>query len=398
MEWDASVSTGLLYTSNAFSDQNASVSEVQRDMSLSADVSHQSKRATIDGGYQVKRAYYPNSYATDTTSQGRSNIDIVILPGNIIWTGSHQRTDTLRNFNANDTPDNRATRENFKTGPVISIKLTPTDMLQSSFMKSWTTTEFDPDRDSETDTLAVNYNRAFSALLNVSLALSQSDVSFDRALGYETSSQMISLNRTIKDGSILLALGNNEVDQLSITSRSPSINLTAYKKLLDTSFSVGYSKLLTHTSIDLSDLGQDVPNFGLINLTEIVEKETFRGGLSKTINGGLSLHLNAYTDVVTSQSSNLSTDRKGIIASGNYTRPLSPSSSSNADYVFNYLESWQGDGLDKSTTHSFSLGYTNQISQALSVTASTNYMTRSGSENYNFDQTSIVARLVYAYR
>ena len=68
MEWDASVSTGLLYTSNAFSDQNASVSEVQRDMSLSADVSHQSKRATIDGGYQVKRAYYSPGMPAQTST------------------------------------------------------------------------------------------------------------------------------------------------------------------------------------------------------------------------------------------------------------------------------------------------------------------------------------------
>lgn len=398
LDWGASVSSGLKYTSNAFLDESASVSEIQRDLSLSADVMHQSKVSSVGGNYQLNRNYYPDSFATDTTVQGRSDVSVAILPGNLTWMASHLRVDSLRDFNSNDTPDNRAIRENFQTGPVLSLRLTPTDSLQSSFTRSWTSTEFDSDRDNETDTMSISYSRALNALTNASLSMSQSEVSFDRALGYESSSQSVSLNRKIKDGNISILVGNNEVDQFLTKTRSPLITINMAKNLLDTGFSLGYSKMLTHTSLDLSDLGQDVSNFGLIDAAEVIERETFRGGFSKKIGGGLSTSVNAYTDTSTSQTTNLSFDRKGITARGEYLRPLSQSSNATTSYALNYLESGQSGFVDESTVHSFNVSYKNSITQDLSLNAIANYSTRSGSRDNDFDHSSISIRMLYVFR
>ncbi len=397
-DWGASVSSGLKYTSNAFLDESASVSEIQRDVSLSTNVKHQSKASSIGGNYQVNRNYYPDSFATDTTVQGRSDVSVAILPGNLTWMASHLRVDTLRDFNSNDTPANRAIRENFQTGPVLSLRLTPTDTFHSGYTRSWTSTEFDPDRDNETDTASISYNRALNALTNVSLSMSQSEISFDRALGYESSSQSISLDRKIKDGNISILVGNNEVDQFLTKTKSPLITIDMAKSLLDASFSLGYSKMLTHTSLDISDLGQDVSNFGLIDVAEVIERETFRGGFSKEISDGLSASLNAYTDTSTSQTTSLSFDRKGVTARGEYLRPLSQSSTATTSYVLNYLESGQSGLLDESTIHSFSVSYKNSITQDLSLDATANYSTRSGSRDSDFDHSSISIRMLYVFR
>jgi hypothetical protein len=397
-DWGASVSSGLKYTSNAFLDESASVSELQREVGLSTNILHQSKASSVDGNYQLDRRYYPNSFATDTTVQGRSSVGVALLPENVTWMASHLRSDTLRDYNANDTPANRAIRESFVTGPVLSLSLTPTDSLQSSFTRSWTSTEFDPDRDNETDTKSIRYNRALNSLTNASISMSQAEISFDRALGYETNSQSISLDRKIKDGNISVTLGNNEVDQALIKSKSPLIALNVAKKLLDSGFNFSYSKMLTHTSLDVSDLGQDVPNFGLASVAEVIERETFRAGFSKSISDGISANLNAYTDTSTSKRTNLSFERKGITARGQYVRHLSPNSDVTTSYGLNYLEGGQSGFVDDSTLQSFSVSYKNSISQDLSLNTTANYFIRNGSRDNDFDQSSIGVRLLYVFR
>ena len=397
-DWGATVSSGLKYTSNAFLDESASVSEIQRDVSLSTDVMHQSKTSSIGGNYQVNRNYYPDSFATNTTVQGRSDVSVAILPGNLTWMAGHLRVDTLRDYNSNDTPANRAIRENFRTGPAFSLRLTPTDTLQSGFTRSWISTEFDPDRDNETDTASISYNRALNALMNVSLSMSQSEISFDRALGYESSRQSISLSRIIKDGNISILVGNNEVDQNLTKMKSPLLTINMAKNLLDADLNLGYSKMLTHTSLDISDLGQDVSSFGLINVAEVIERETFRGRFSKEVSDGLSASINAYTDTSTSQTTNLSFDRKGVTARGEYLRPLSQSSTATASYSLNYLESGQSSFADESTIHSFSVSYKNSITQDFSLDAIANYSTRSGSRDNDFDYSGISIRMLYVFR
>ena len=397
-EWGVSASSGLEYNSNAFLDESASVSELQRDVSLSTNLLYQSKASFIGGSYQVNRNYYPDSFATDTTVQGRSEINIDVLPGNISWIASHLRMDTLRDFNANDTPDNRAIRENFKTGPVLFLRLSPTDMLQSSFTRSWTMIEFEPGRDSETDTTSISYNRNINALTNASISISRSEISFDHTLGYESSSQSISLSRKIKDGNFSLLVGNNEVEQRLLTSKSPLMTINISKNIYDTGFSLGYSKMLTHTSLDLSDFEQDLPNFGLIDVAEVIERDTFRGGISKNINDQFRISLNAYTDTSISQRTKISYDRKGVTARGEYVRPLSPSSSATTSYMFDYLESGQRSLLDESTRHSFSASYKNQMTNDLSLIAAANYSTRAGSKNFDYDRSSLSVRMSYVFR
>ena len=395
VDWGVEISSGLEYTSNAFLDENASVSGLERNISLATDVNHQGTRSSAVGNYQMTRNYYPESFITDMTVQGGAKLSVDILPRNVSWNTSHVRTDTLRDFNDNDTPENRVIRQDFQTGPLLSMRLTPLDTVQSSATRSWKTTESDSSLDSETDSVSINYNRLINSKTDLVLSVSSSDVSFELAQGYETQSETITLNRQIKDGKLSLQIGSNKVSQVLMTTRSPTVNLSISKTLFQANVSLSYRKLLTHTSVDFSELGLNTPFFGVSGFTEVIEKEIFRFSLSRRVADAVDVNVSAYSDTSNSETSNITSDRKGLTAQLGYSRPLSSFSSANVNYTFNYLD----DGTnDNSTVQYVSLGYKRSISRKLSLSSGVDYSVRSGSIANDYSRSGVSAQLTYLLR
>ena len=392
LEWEAEASSGFEYTTNGLLDERATVSELQSDMSIATELSHQGARSSVEADYNVSHNYYQRSFDADTTVQGSSDLSIAILPQSLIWTSRHVRSDTLRRFSDNDTPVNRVIRQEFQTGPMLLLRLSPLDMLQSSATRNWRTTESDPARDSESDTVSIVYNRSLNAETGVGFSVSRSDVSFEAAQGYEIQSGTAVLNREIKNGQISLRAGNNRIDQGHFSSESPLIEFSMSKLLFRSDFSLFYSRALTHTSVDFLDLGADAPFFGLEGFTDVVERESFRLNLAQTFAETTSINLGAYIDISTSQASNITDERRGIILQGLYNRPLSSYSSTNLSYSLDILNDRPG---DSSVIQYLDAGYDRTLNRRLSITTGFNYSIRTGSASRDYSRKGIFARITY---
>ncbi|MBV1872854.1 MAG: hypothetical protein KUG83_09935 [Gammaproteobacteria bacterium] len=392
LEWEAEASSGFEYTTNGLLDERATVSELQSDMSIATEVSHQGARSSVEADYNVSHNYYQRSFDADTTVQGSSDLSVAILPQSLIWTSRHVRSDTLRRFSDNDTPVNRVIRQDFQTGPMLLLRLSPLDMLQSSATRNWRTTESDPARDSESDTVSIVYNRSLNAETGVGFSVSRSDVSFEAVQGYEIQSETVVFNREIRNGQISLSVGNNRINQYLTSSESPLIELRASKLLFRSDVSMFYSRALTHTSVDFLELGADAPFFGLEGFTDVVERESFRLNLAQTFAETSSVNLGVYVDISASQVSNVTNERRGIIAQGLYSRPLSSYSSTHLSYSLDILNDRPG---DSSVIQDLDAGYDRTLNRRLSITTGLSYTVRTGSSSRDYSRKGVFARITY---
>ena len=400
-DWGASVSSGLNYTSNAFLEESATTSELQRDAQFAVDIEHQTKRASIGGNYRLNRKYYPESFGDDTTLQGNADASIAILPRNLVWNANHIRVDSVRNFDENDTPANRAVRQTFQTGPSLSFRLTPVDELSSSVSRSWKTIEFEPERDSETDLILLSFNHQFSRLLAGTISLSKSEVSFEEAEGYEQDFQSLSLRRKIKDGGLSLVIGNNEIQQAAFKSSSPLLNASIFLKRYNSDVNVTYSRKLTHSSTEVlldDTIISGLPFFGVIQITDIVENESLRVNISKPIADATTIGVGYFFDSTISQRTNVSSDRRGWMASANYERPLSATTTLGLRYDTRYVDSGISGEENSSFYHNFVARYDLLLTDKLNVDSRVGFSTRSGSADSDFDNTFASIRMVYQVR
>lgn len=401
LDWGASVSTGLNYTSNAFLEEGATTSELQRDAQFMVNVDHQTKRASIGGNYRLNRRYYPESFGDDTTLQGDADASIAILPRNLVWNANHIRVDSVRDFDGNDTPTNRAVRQTFQTGPSLSFRLTPVDELSSSVSRNWKTIEFEPERDSETDLMSLSFTHQFSRLLTGSISVNQSEVSFEEAEGYEQDSQSLSLQRKIKDGGLSLVIGNNEIHQANFKSSSPLLNASFFLRRYNSDLNISYSRKLTHSSTEIlldDTVIPGLPYFGVIQLTEIVENESLRANISKLVADAITIGVGCFLDSTVSQQTKVSSDRRGWTASADYQRPLSAATAVGLRYDTRYVDSGISGEEDTSFYHNLVARYGFSFTDSLNIDSNVGLSTRSGSADNDFDNTFASIRVVYQVR
>lgn len=401
LDWGASVSTGLNYTSNAFLEESTTTSELQRDAEFALDVDHQTKRASVEGDYRFNRTYYPESFGDDTTLQGNADVTVSILPRNLVWNASHIRVDSVRDFDENDTPTNRAIRQNFQTGPTFYFRLTPVDELSSSVSRSWRTIEFEPERDSETDLMSLSYSHQFSRLLAGTLSFNQSEVSFEEAEGYEHVSQSLSLRRIIKDGGLSLIIGNNEIQQANFKSSSPLLNASFYLNRYNADLDVSYSRKLTHSSSEVlldDTVISGLPFFGVIQITDIVENESLRANISKSVADAITVGVGFFLDSTVSQRTKISSDRRGWVARVDYQRPLSATTAAGLRYDTRYVDRSISGEADTSLHHNLVARYDSSITDSLSIDSSVGFSTRVGSVDNDFDNIFASIRIVYQVR
>ena len=400
VEVDRQVSTGFNYTSNAFLDENASVSELQRDLQLSSNINHQSSFVSAGANYNLIRRYYPHSYGDDTTLAGGADISLAILPRSLRWDANHIRQNVFRDYNNNDTVDNREIRQFLQTGPVFLFQLTPVDVLESSITRSWNSIETQAQFDSETDSASASITHHLSPLMTASISLSQSKTDFENANGYEISEQSISITRELRKGSMSVLFGSNEVKQSGFASKSPSVSVDVTLDTDIAALNIDYYRHMTHSSTDIPISFTDesgLSYFGIIGLSEVVEEESFGVRVNKQLTAMVNIGLMGYRDTSTAQLSMVTRGREGIIFNSRYNYFLSGGASMNLMYSLNYLESSSNDNDDTSILHSLGANYQRPVTQRISLDANANFSLRDGSSYNDFDRSSISLRLAYAF-
>ncbi|WP_372997825.1 outer membrane beta-barrel protein [Marinobacter sp.] len=318
--------------------------------------------------------WFNDFYDPETTAGLGFSGNCEISPG-LNWELSDNLSEVLQSSRQNDTPDNRTRRNIFRTGPVLTIPLSPVDQLRTSLQYENTEYENPETRDSDRYIGSIGWNHQFDRTLSGGLSATTNQQELDN--GAETDSDSINLNfnkiwaTSSLNGSIGLSEQEVSFGDVDQTNDAVIGNLRFTREINPTaSFYIAASRELTDQSSDFTVRFEDFA----FDFTEEsgVEVTAIDAGLTKLFGDGTQMGLQAFANRSDYLQTNEQEEALGLRF--NVSRNIRPRLSVNGNGFVEFLR-YEQSGRDDQLS-SASVGLTYNLSTDLDCTASIGHSRR----------------------
>ena len=266
--------------------ENIAQSDDENNLFTHFAYDHEGKTIITELGYQIEYTDFEgNTNNDDLSTNGSSQLTAKIIPERFLWLASHQIDRYLSNRNNVDSSDNQETRQNFSTGPQVTLPLTKVDQLSLSAQYSKNT--FDKAENpavstnvSDTETLGgnVSFIHSLSEISQFNITYSYTRLDYDvispiaqfesYSAGYAT---------RLASGSYNIQIGSNNSSfgsQPDSTGFFYSVDFN--KEFSGQEFSFNSSRKLSDPTQNSDDRNSIVDSLGLtqqnIDIQDTVEK------------------------------------------------------------------------------------------------------------------------------
>lgn len=207
-------------TDNIRRQQSDERSDVIHRPYLMLGYSATSARAELATRYRLQaRRYHRDSFGNDEVIQGRTQLDVELVPDQLYWATSHERSEHLLDRRNLDTPNNRRESDTIGTGLTYMMgHSTPNRLTAGVRGERYTSNRgFD---DSDRFSGQLHLQRATSPIQNLGVRVQGMTVDFDSNLvpDYDRWSVQGTLQREMPVGSVELGVGYNEVSRSGLGS------------------------------------------------------------------------------------------------------------------------------------------------------------------------------------
>lgn len=177
-------------------------------------------RFDLSADYRLEgRRYQRSTFSGEEVIEGRSALNVEVVPGSLRWTTDHVRSETLLDRREADRPENRRESDTLGTGlDYVYGAASPTRINASARAEL-----FDSNRgfdDSIRYNGALSVTRRVSPVQNVGLSVTYLKVDFDEALvpDYDRRAILATFEREFRTAGLDLAAGYNEIRRSGFSS------------------------------------------------------------------------------------------------------------------------------------------------------------------------------------
>lgn len=337
--------------------------------------SRESGRCQSDLDASLGYSYWLNNiYDPETRAGAGLSGNCEITPG-LDWELSDNLTEVLQSSRQNDTPDNRTRKNIVRTGPVLTLPLSPVDQLRTSLQYENTEYEDPENRDSERYIGTLGWNHQFDRTLSGGLSAITNRQELDNGAEIDSDSINLNFNKIWATSSLggSIGMSDQEVAFGSVNQTNDAVvgNLRFTREINPTaSFYIAASRELTDQASDFTLRFEDVA----FDFTEEsgVEVTAIDVGLSKVFGDGTQMGLQTFAN----RSDYLQTDERedALGLRFNVSRSIRPRLSVKGSGLFEYRR-YEVDSRDDQLL-SASLGLTYKLSPDLDCTASLGHSRR----------------------
>ena len=209
----ASVSYQAEATDNIRRSETDTRNELIHRPSVSLGYAKGFNRVDLSTAYQFQaRRYQRDTFSNDQVIQGRSSMNVALVPGSLQWVSDHVRSENLIDRREADRPDNRRESDTLGTGLVYQLGGTSPNQFTARARAEL----FNSNRGFD-DSLryigSASYRRLTSPVQSVGLTASGTRVNYDddRVPDFDRWTVQATFNRELRNAGIDLGVGYNEV-------------------------------------------------------------------------------------------------------------------------------------------------------------------------------------------
>lgn len=343
-------------------------------------------RTAADVGYGVwyESTYDPEDYASVDFAGACE------LARGLSWEVSDNLRDVAQDLQAGDTPDNRARKNVFLTGPVYTLMLGELDQL--TFSAKYQNTEFSEsgNTDSERYIGTASWNHTFSQTLSGGLQVSTNRAELDTGAEIDTDTASVLFSKSWQASRLLGSIGASQVESRfggNVRTSEGVVGDVFLERDINP-----VTQIYIHGSRELTDQTSDFDiRFGefVFNLQEItvVEVTAIDAGLARQFSDGAQLKVGVFAN----RSDDIAIDgvdgadgvdqvEDSVGLTITYSRPVSElvTFQSGARYRYRTFDQQVND-----ETYSADVGLNYQLSQDLSINGRIGHVARDSELNAN---------------
>ena len=220
-------------------------------------------RCTSDLDASLGYSYWVNGlYDPETRAAAGFDGNCEITEG-LNWELSDNLSEVLQSSRQNDTPDNRTRKNIFRTGPVLTLPLSPVDQLRTSLQYENTEYEDPENQDSDRYIGSLAWNHQFAVTFSGGLSATANHQELDSGAETDSRAFNLNLNKAWVTTTLRGSLGYSEQEvtfgALNQTNDGVVGSLRLTRELNPTaSFFISASRQLTDQASDFTIQFQDV--------------------------------------------------------------------------------------------------------------------------------------------
>lgn len=406
LEFDAKGDLRVEYSDNARRASDDKVSELQEEISLELAGSHAGERVTADFRYRADRRFYNEDSQDDkSTLEGVATLRWEQIAQALFWDLEHRRKDVMRDNALVDLQENRDERDITTLSPLLILRLTDVDSLQTRLNYTMITYREADDLDSTRYGGSLTWAHRFSMTDSLFVTAESNEVDFDSnfqedyrydALTVAYSAQLARINYTVTLGynAANRDAGNDFKGPIYGLDARFDDGLNEWYARLDsriTDSSMGDANRSIFDGIDVSDT--------TLGRADIVKK-TFAeiGVVSQAICSSCQIGAAVFYDQEDYDTQPRDNDEYGIELDGSYR--LSPQSALRASYRFRTVTYSGASNLRSDyDQHEFLLEYSRRLTSDLTGEAYVGRSQREGGGTFgqDYDENIIGIRLSYKF-
>lgn len=348
--------------------------------------------ARLGYGYWHEDAFDPEVY---------TNLDFFgdcRLGNNLVWNVSDQLRDVVEDNRLADNPDNRTRKNVFRTGPILSLRLSDVDRL--SLSAEYENTEFSENDEPDSDRYigTASWTHLFSPTLNAGLTARADKAELDNDEEIERGTLTATFSNTWAATRLSGSLGYSQVEStLNNVSQSSDGVVGSLHLARDINPS---TELTLEASRELTDQTSDFDiRFGefVFNLeqTSVVEVSLVRLGLNKQFSSGAQFSTAVFATRSDYLATGLREERSGI--SADYSRPVTGRFSVSAGGSYDYLT--YSDSGDDDELINLKLGADYQFTRKLTMNGKVGHTQRTSDAIFReYKENWVLLGLNYQFR
>lgn len=265
----------------------------------------------------------------------------------LVWQAENYRREVVQDSRVSNNPDNRTSKNLFRTGPVWTVRLGSVD--QVSFAAEYENTEYDEpeETDSERYIGTVSWSHSFDASFAGGLSATADRVELDTEEEIERETLTATFRKTWAATSVAGAAGFSKIETISDSRTGETDGFVGNVEVIrainpTTELSLEASRELTDVTSDFDlRFGEFVFN---LEQTSAVEVSILRLELLKDFSAGSTLALSAFASRSDYLDVGLVEDRSGVVA--DYRRPVTSQMTATLQSAFESLSYSDDDTRD----------------------------------------------------
>ena len=260
--------------------------ELESNIGLGLNISQENQRLDFMGNYRVSYLNFDNNTSSDRSRiTGNSDFVFSVFEQRVDWLASHNITETLPSRReANDTADDQERRQQYTTGPFVTLPITGVDQLILSaeyseiFFAEPKNTGLLTAENDDTQSLSgnINWEHALSEVTKLTAGYQYRESERDnRGQNLEFNRYFLGISRSLRDLNYSLSVGSNTSKQEGQSSNSGLFYQADISKQSGANtFSASVSRQLTESSLGLNSLSFD---------SELIAADTSQLGAWQTL-------------------------------------------------------------------------------------------------------------------